>query len=194
MKNEKVNVYENKENEVKIDLQHKNIDGVIDSNENLKGLSGWLILVGLGVVLSPIRLIFVVNQVYGSIFFDGTWALISSKDSEFYNPYLASLIIIEIIYNILMIIACIYLIYLFFTKHYRFPSIYIIITIITIVFIPLDAYMVYLLVPDQPIFDEETAKEFGRVIFFAMIWVPYLLKSKRVKVTFVEKKPIYNHN
>ena len=68
METDKVKVDENTEEELKIDPQNKNIDGVIDSNENLKGLSGWLILIGIGIVFSPIRLIFLLIKYMDQFF------------------------------------------------------------------------------------------------------------------------------
>ena len=45
---------------------------VLKTNE-INGLRGWLILVGIGLVFAPFRLIFTVIQTYAPIFKDGTW-------------------------------------------------------------------------------------------------------------------------
>ena len=83
----------------------------------------------------------------------------------------------------------IYLIYLFFSKHYLFPKFYIGIVAVSLIFIPLDAWLVSFVVPNEPMSDAETMLEFARVLFVGLIWVPYMLISKRVKATFVEKMP-----
>ena len=106
-----------------------------------------------------------------------------------FNPVLSSLLMGEMAYNAIMVLASIYLIYLFFTKSYLFPMLYIAIFSVSLVFIPFDAWLVTIALPDVPMFDSETKREFFRVLAGGMIWVPYMLLSKRVKLTFVENKP-----
>lgn len=159
----------------------------MENNENLKGISGWLILVGIGVVISPIRLLITTVPVFHPIFTNGTWEAVTTIGSEAYHPLWGPLLIGEVLYNLCMVLASTYLIYLFFSKHHRFPSFYITIVAVSLIFIPLDAWLISFVMPVEPMFDPDTAKELGRVLVGGLIWVPYMLKSKRVKVTFVEK-------
>ncbi len=159
------------------------------NNEELKGLSGWLIWVGFGIVIAPIRLLLTKVPFFQSIFTDGTWEAFTTVGSEVYNPLWGSLLVCEIIYHLIMVIASIYLIYLFFSKHYRFPLFYILIVVASIIFIPLDAWIVSFVLPGEPMFDPKTTKEFIRLLIGGIIWVPYMLISKRVKATFVGKIP-----
>lgn len=160
------------------------------SNDNkLKGLSGWLILVGLGVLVSPIRLLVTYIPIYKPIFEDGTWEMLTTVSSEAYDPLWEPLLVGEIAYNSIMFGVSVYLIYLFFSKHYLFPKLYIAIVAVSLVFIPLDAWVVTKILPTEPMFDPDTTKEFMRVVINSLIWIPYMLFSKRVKATFVEKMP-----
>lgn len=97
--------------------------------------------------------------------------------------------VVEVAFNAILIAASIYLIYLFFSKHYFFPKLYIGIIVASLIFIPLDAWIVTQVFPGEPMFDPETTKEFMRSLIACVIWVPYMLISKRVRTTFVEKIP-----
>ena len=156
-----------------------------DSNE-LKGLGGWLVLVGIGVVISPVRLLATLVPIYQPIFEDGTWEALTTVGSEVYTPYFGSLLIGEIAFNTIIVAASVYLIYLFFSKHYLFPKLYVAIVAASLIFIPLDAWVVTKVFPGEPMFDPETTKEFMKVLIGGVIWVPYMLVSKRVQATFVE--------
>ena len=160
------------------------------NNENeLKGLGGWLILVGIGVVIGPFRLAYEFGPTYFSIFTNGTWEALTTAESEHYNSLWAPFLIGEVLYNSCMVIVLLFLIYLFFSKHYLFPKFYIGIVIVSLIFIPLDAWIGSILLPNEPVFDPNTKKEFLRTLVGGVIWVPYMLVSKRVKLTFVEKMP-----
>ena len=159
------------------------------NNKETKGLGGWLILVGIGVVLSPIRLLMTHVPIYKPIFEDGTWEALTTAGSQAYHPAWGPLLIGEIAFNLLMLVASLYLIYLFFSKHYLFPKVFITVVVVSLFFIPLDALLVSRMFPNEPMFDPETAKEFIRTLIAGAIWVPYMLVSKRVKATFIEKRP-----
>lgn len=161
----------------------------MNDDDDLKGLGGWLILVGIGVVLTPIRLLLSTFTLYKPILEDGTWEALTTAGADAYHPLWAPLLIGEMTYNVLMIAASIYLIYLFFSKHYLFPKVYIALVLISLFFIPLDAWLVAMIFPDEPIFDPHTTKEFLRTLIVGVIWIPYMLISKRVKATFVEHMP-----
>ncbi len=150
-----------------------------------EGLGGWLIVVGLGVILSPIRVAFDVINSYLPILTDGTWEKLTTEGSEFYNPDWEALLIFEMTANAIVFLASLYLIYLFFAKKIPFPKWFIGILVFGFCFILFDAWIVQQMLPDQPMFDEDTRKELGRAIVVLVIWVPYLLVSKRVKATFV---------
>jgi hypothetical protein len=158
-------------------------------NTELKGLKGWLILVGIGIVASPLRLLSELVPTYKTIFEDGTWDALNTVESESYNPYVVYLLLGEISFNTIMITACVYLIYLFFSKHYLFPKTYIAIVAASLIFIPLDAWIATKIFPDETMFNPETTKYFIRSLIGGIIWIPYMLVSKRVRVTFVESMP-----
>ena len=172
-----------------ITLFNKKSEATDLENNELKGLSGWLILVGIGVIFSPIRLLFTSIPIYKQIFEDGTWEALTTVGSEVYNSLWAPLFLGEITYNSIMVAASIYLIYLFFSKHYLFPKLYIAIVALSIVFFPLDAWLATKVLPSEPMFDPETTKEFMQSLVAGIIWIPYMLISKRVKATFVENMP-----
>lgn len=161
----------------------------MSENSELKGLGGWLILVGLGVVFAPIRVLVTTIPIFKPIFEDGTWEALTTVGAEAYNPMWAPVLIGEIAYNSMIVVASLYLIYLFFSKHYLFPKLYIGLVAVSLVFIPLDAWFVTKVLPGEPMFDPETTQEFIRTLIAGVIWVPYMLLSKRVKATFVENLP-----
>lgn len=161
----------------------------MSGEKELKGLGGWLILVGIGVVIGPIRLLAVFIPLYFPMFSDGTWAALTTPSSAVYTPYFGAMLIAEMCFNSLMLLACLFLVFLFFTKNHLFPKVYIGIIAASLIFIPLDAWVVTAVFPDQSMFDPDTLKEFGRTLIAAVIWVPYMLVSKRVKATFVEGRP-----
>ena len=161
----------------------------MNDNNELKGLSGWLILVGIGVVVSPFRLAYEFGPLFYSIFTDGTFEILTTKGSEAYHQLWGPLLVFEAVFNSVMVLASLYLIYLFFSKHYLFPKVYIAIVICSLVFIPLAAWIVSFVITDKPMFDPATTTEFARTLISTVIWVPYMLVSKRVKATFVENMP-----
>ena len=165
----------------------KNEKIVIDENGNevRSGLGGWLILVGLGVVFTPVRILALVGQDYLSMFNDGSYEILTTHGTEFYHPFWSTYIWGEIAINILIFFASLFLIFLFFSKRKLFPKFYIWLVVGSLAFIIIDAMLIKVVMPNEPIFDAETLQEIGRIIVVVLIWVPYMLISKRVKVTFV---------
>lgn len=161
----------------------------MEDNNELKGLGGWLILVGLGVVLTPVRLAIQTVPVYADILSDGTWEALTGSGSAYYHPLWQPLLLGEMIVNAGIFAVSLYLIYLFFSRHYLFPRFFIGLVLASVIVIPLDAWLVTFVLPHEPMFDPETTREFARVLVFGFIWVPYMLVSRRVRATFVEKRP-----
>jgi hypothetical protein len=161
----------------------------VSDNGGPKGLGGWLILVGLGVVIAPVKLLVTYVPVYVLIFEEGCWDALTTVCLEAHNPLLGPLLIGELAFYSIMGVALIYLVYLFFFKHYQFPKVYIGTLVILLIFRPFDAWLWAKVLPGEPIFDPKTAKEFMGALIGVAIWVPYMLISKRVKATFVENMP-----
>jgi len=159
----------------------------MENNNKLEGLSGWLVLLGIGILVAPIRLLVTTIPVFRQIFTDGSWEALTTVGSATYNSLWGPILVGEIVYNIIILIASVYLIYLFFSKHYLFPRIYIIIIVVSFIMIPLDAWIVSIVMPSEPMFDPETIKELARAFISGLIWIPYILTSERVKFTFIEK-------
>ena len=159
---------------------------VIDKEKNeLNGIKGWLILVGIGIIFSPIRLGFSLLQTYTPMMKDGSWEKATTVGSSNYIPHFQTLMITEISYNLCIMIASIYLIYLFTKKSKDFPKFFIIIGLISILVIPIDAYLTTLVFNEMEVFDKETLKEFMKTVVGYFIWIPYMLVSERVKQTFI---------
>ena len=96
-----------------------------DAKDYLKGLGGWLILVGIGVVINPIRDAFDIFSLYQSTFYDGTWQLLTSEASNYYVPYHGAVSIFYLVASLLLLFASIYMVTLFFRKHKWFPGLFI---------------------------------------------------------------------
>jgi len=160
---------------------------VVDKNGNAvrSGLRGWLILVGIGVVLTPLRVLAELLNTYLPIFENGSYEILTTPGTEAYHPFWSTLIWGELSFNTIILFAWLYLGYLYFFKKRLFPKVYIWVAVISFAFVLLDASLATVVVTTAEIFNPETIQEFVRAGFLVVVWVPYMLRSKRVKVTFV---------
>ena len=154
--------------------------------ESIEGLRGWLILVAIGIILSPLKIIGLVAPAYLEIFSNGSWEVLTTPGYEAYNSLWAPILTGEILINGALVLAWLFIAFLFFSKKTAFPKWYIGIMLFTLVFILVDAVALKAVMPDEPIFDPETIKSFGQTLIATLIWVPYMLVSKRVKATFIK--------
>lgn len=161
-----------------------------DLDDAPKGLGGWLILVGIGVVLNPITLIFQLYTLYYQAYLDGTFTYLTDPSSSGYHPYWMPFLAFEIIGNLIILGVAVWLVYLYFSKHRRFPKTYIFLQVSSLIFLIADAWLITLILPDLGPMDPETLRDIGRAVGVVAIWVPYMLLSKRVKATFVEGGPV----
>lgn len=166
--------------------KRKQRENIVSEEKELEGLRGWLILVGLGIILSPLRVITQIFPVYSEMFSKGSWTVLTTPGSEAYHPLWAPILYGEMAINGGLVLAWVLVAFLFFSKKKAFPKWYIGILIFTLAFILIDALAIKAVLPNEPIFDAQTTKDFGRSLIVTLIWVPYMLVSKRVKATFVK--------
>lgn len=156
----------------------------ITPNNGPSGLGGWLILVMIGMILTPIRLGTFIATTLVPLYRNGTWEILTSPGSESYHPLWAPLLIFEFVVNLVFILACMALLGLFFTKSRRFPRMFIIFIAANLIFLVVD-YVLGGQIPAVAAEGPVGAVEIVRTLIAALIWVPYMLVSKRVKNTFV---------
>lgn len=151
-----------------------------------KGLGGWLILPAIGLFVLPIQLAVSLNNDFLPIFQEGYWEIVTTPGSEAYHHLWAPLIIFEIAGNTFFLIFSIALIFLFFTRSYRFPTLFMLFIASNLLFVASDFVFADLIPALAAEGDAESIKELTRSITGAIIWIPYFLVSKRVKNTFVK--------
>jgi hypothetical protein len=131
-----------------------------DSPVLMSGLRGWLIVIGLSLVLELVLLIF--------------WAVFSWFEGD------RGLVYAAVIPG--GFIA--YVLYLYFGKSKRFPSLFIFLVLLELGFSALGLVAAICL----PGSGELLKDSFGSLLrgaIYAVIWIPYMKTSKRVKATFV---------
>jgi len=148
-------------------------------------LGGWLILVAIGIIFSPVRIVFQLVPIYSNLISDGSWAALTTPGTGAYHPLWIAILVGEIIVNAALFCGWIFIAVQFFAKKKRLPKLYISILLSTIAIQLGDAWAISLVRPNDPIFDPETVRELGRSLVAACIWIPYMLVSTRVKATFV---------
>ena len=153
-------------------------------DSQLKGLGGWLILVGIHLVLGPVFILAGLRREILPFFSDGAWDAFTTPGTEFYTPYAGPLIVGETVFSLGALLFSLYLLILFFKKHYFFPKAYIAFRIIFPLVVLLDSWLCSETF-GIPMMNPEEAREFMRIVIPSVIWILYMLKSKRVKLTFV---------
>lgn len=152
-----------------------------------RGLGGWLILPIIGLFVSIVNIGRTLTEDTLPVFSDGTWQLLTSPGSEYYVPGWGALIIVELLGNLLLLGAAVALIILVFSKSPRFPTFYIYFLVFNAVFVIGDVVAAHLVVALSAEESIDLGSQVLRAVLGAAIWIPYMLKSKRVKNTFVER-------
>ncbi|MBI0061546.1 MULTISPECIES: DUF2569 domain-containing protein [Gilliamella] len=150
----------------------------MSDNLTLKGLGGWLIVVAIRLFLSCITSLFLI--LYSSITFI---KLANLTNSIFYIENLNWIYPLEIGMNLIIIFFNIYLLYLFFTKNYKFPSLMICFELLVIVFMLLDQFITHQFTSFK--IESRDLFHIAKNIILSIICISYMLNSKRVYNTFV---------
>jgi hypothetical protein len=148
------------------------------AHDPLEGLSGWLILVGIGLVFSPIRLVRTILAVNLPFLFDAKYQTYLAN-----HRLSAALGASELITNTILLFALLLLNYLFFARKKDFPNFLIAFYLAQVIFLSFDHFSVRALHPTADL--TKGAVQLASIFLAACIWIPYLLRSRRVKATFV---------
>jgi hypothetical protein len=167
-------------NEAKADQPNINNRSEPQKKEVKAGLTGWLALVGLGLIVNPLI------QGYSLL---GSIPLLTET---FDIPGYTNIIWIEFIVSITLVFLGIYLLIQYLKKKTIFPKHYVIFLIFSAIYVVFDhALMSSLVAPtieQQNIISNALSQNLNtvtRTVVFAIIWSLYMTKSKQVKATFI---------
>lgn len=156
-----------------------------------KPIGGWLVIVAIGLVLTP--LVLIITLVMEEGFYDAyTWATLWNTEGIQGKPNVI-LIAMELVINLVRIVFSTVLIVLFFERRSSVPRLMVILYASTLAFIVIDAIFAYAVNGDlyTSVDDVETVKDIFTTLVAAAIWIPYFLISDRVKNTFVNRSKGY---
>jgi transglutaminase-like putative cysteine protease len=146
------------------------------------GLGGWLVLVGLGVTLTPFRIMATLIQTlpsYGA----ATWAAYTTPGTSSYHPAWAPILMFELIGNIAMLVFTVFLAWLFYRRRRQFPVVFTWTVLLSWLIVAAD-HLASGLVPLADPEPTNWSRELMRLLV-ALIWVAYMRRSRRVRNTFV---------
>lgn len=138
-----------------------------------KGIGGWLVLPAIGTVIAPFVLAFGAKDVFSVL-----------PQMALFEDKLKAVISAEVIANAVLIAWALWTIYLLFKHKRQFPRAF------CYLFIGALALSVFDLAAAAAMFGSTPSpndiRDIGRTVVSCLVWVPYMLISKRVKNTFVQ--------
>ncbi|WP_028582095.1 DUF3857 domain-containing protein [Desulfogranum japonicum] len=152
-------------------------------DSQLEGLGGWLIIPGLGLVFTPLRILFQ-SRDFLNIFSVTEWGLLGNQ----LGYRVQALICCEFLVNSLLFIAAFYLLVLYFKRRHTFPKLYIIFLLSALIVTIGDEIVATMVIPEGFRQDEADTGGLARQLIYTVIWTSYFIKSKRVKATFTETR------
>ncbi len=152
-------------------------------------IGGWLWVLGVGLIFTLIGNI--VNIIFKGFYNSSYWKSVADVSGQ----DLRALICIDELLSFITLAFLVFIIYLFFKKRDIFPKMfirYILTSFIGDIILGL-SYSLYSL----PASFSEKTSELGRALisitFYGIIWITYLLKSSRVKATFIKPYSVPNY-
>lgn len=156
----------------------------IGSSQELVGLGGVLILVGIGRVIAPITILYSFMSMFSSTSLTEIMKLLLTSGSKAYNPALAKMIIAELTLMSIFFVWDIILLALFFGKKKQFPKMMIALLVTTLVSYIIDTLVAHYLVTSYGAMNSGFLAKIAGAVVSCAIWIPYFLTSIRVKATF----------
>ena len=153
---------------------------------NLEGIGGWLVLVGIGLALSPLGIGKALFTLYVPIFTGTTWSVLTTPGEPMYNWIWKPLLLFELFGNLAFLLWAIVLLCLFFSRKRIFPPLMIAFYAANLLFVVVDFVVTFAIPVVGSQFDAASVMELVRAILVCGVWIPYFLISERVKQTFTQ--------
>lgn len=148
------------------------------------GIGGWLILVAIGLCLTPIRIGAEIVQGVRSLQ-PVAWRMVTTPGSPAYHPLFGPLIVGEMVANAALLVWALVLLYLFFTTRRAFPRAMIAFLIVRVVIQMADILVASSIPVAAGSIGPRVYGSLAGNLLIVFVWVPYFLKSRRVAATFV---------
>jgi len=150
-----------------------------------KGLGGWLVLPIIGSIIRPFSALANLRENFLPIFTNGSWEKVTSPESSLFIPLWGPTILFEIAFNVLLVVFSVTICILMFRKSRKTPKYY----IILLAGVPAALTIDLILCVNLPNFSQnalfKSLSTLAPTIVAAAIWIPYFIKSSRVKNTFI---------
>jgi hypothetical protein len=114
-----------------------------------------------------------------------SWHTLTNSSGGAYHALWAPLLIFDLLGNLTLLGCAILLIALYFQKRRTFPRVFIVFMLLNAVIHLTDHFGTELVLGDKQKSGIEDTRALSRACVPCFIWIPYMLKSRRVKVTFV---------
>jgi hypothetical protein len=151
----------------------------------LKGLGGWLILLGFGLIVGDlVHAGFLIKSSHA--YSSQNWRVYTDSANAEYNPLTAPLLLLELFTQLTLLFFGILLVVLFFQKRRTFPMLVIIYLSFQFIAITLDHGLAQTIKVKGVITNTHPTaiQPVGQTLLPLIIWSLYLTRSKRVKLTF----------
>lgn len=152
----------------------------------IAGLGGWLILIQIGLYFTIFTLLVQLFQYNIPAFSEDTWEIFTSIESEFYHPLWGPVIIFEALYNISFLVFCIYILFAFYGKKAVLPRLMIVFYSLSFFVGVVDLILLYQIPIIRETEDGSSIRDIIKSAITCAIWIPYFIKSNRVKNTFLK--------
>jgi hypothetical protein len=152
------------------------------------GIGGWLLLPALGLIASPLLMAFGFYRDLLPALMPDVWNSLTDPRSAAYNSLWGPLIVYEVLINVALFVFTVWLLWQFFSKSQRAPKLFVI-WLAAIAGTQIIDYLLSSQIPmvaDKAV-DAADVKGLVRSIVNAAIWIPYFIRSERVKNTFIER-------
>ncbi len=160
----------------------------LNDNRNLEGIGGWLILVLIGLIISIITSAYAAWEYDIKSLIEKSLYVCLDPQSELYNLFVIPTLIYELFINIGSVLVSIVLLILLFKKKKKFPKVFCIFNIVYIFLFIIDNVLA---IKMQKAYNQDVSysgvlsSDVIRQLIPTIIWVNYMIRSERVKNTFV---------
>jgi Protein of unknown function (DUF2569) len=149
-----------------------------------KGLGGWLILVAIGVSITPLSIVLSLVRT-GPTYAASTWASLTTPGGNAYNALWAPTLLFELVVNVALLVFGSLQLWTFFRRKRLFPALFVVFVCARLAFDLLDTLLAQTIpaIADRAEVNWDTSL---RTLLYGVLWTAYMFRSRRVKNTFVE--------